>query len=194
MAGTQAFWIGAARGRDGAEPGSAQERYGEELRRWRHAFEAVDGEPAAGGVTLDPLHFALGAWVVATRPVAEHAYVRRHARVLDATCHRPEEAPGLLAVVELAAPLSFPLPQGWSSWQRQERTYVPPPYERPTALSTLELRVPLPVERLPTPTHARAEGLPNLDDAQASLEALLAELNAVVNPFLHELEEADPAR
>ncbi|GAA3254529.1 hypothetical protein [Nonomuraea helvata] len=194
MAGTQAFWIGAIRGDDGEDQGSAQERYGEELRKWRHAFEAVDGEPAAGGITLDPLHFALGAWEVATRPVAEHAYVRRHPRVLDATCHRPEEAAGLLAVVELAAPPQVGLPAGWSSWQRQEPTYVPPPYERPTALSTLELRVPLPVDGLPTPTHARAEGLPNLDDAQASLEALLAELNAVVNPFLRELEEADPAR
>ncbi|TMR98960.1 hypothetical protein [Nonomuraea basaltis] len=184
MAGTQAFWIDA--GHEGT-----QARYGEQLRRWRHAFAAAEGEPAAGGVTLDPLHFALGAWEVATRPMAESPYVRCHPRVLDATCHRPEETRGPLAVVELAVPAPVPLPDGWSSWQRQdggEPAYVAPPYERPTALTTLELRVPLAADRLPTPTRARADGLPNLDDAQASLEALVAELNTVVTPFLRELE------
>ncbi|MBF8185711.1 hypothetical protein ITP53_08155 [Nonomuraea sp. K274] len=184
MAGTQAFWIDA--GHEGT-----QARYGEHLRRWRHAFAAAEGEPAAGGVTLDPLHFALGAWEVATRPMAESPYVRCHPRVLDATCHRPEEAPGPLAVVELAAPAPVRLPGGWSGWQRQgagEPGYAAPPYERRTALSTLELRVPLAGERLPTPTRARAEGLPNLDDAQASLEALVGELNAVVTPFLRQMD------
>ncbi|MFC7591888.1 DUF6221 family protein [Nonomuraea antimicrobica] len=143
------------------------------------------------GVTLDPRHFALAAWEVATRPVADSPYVRRHPRVLDATCHRPEQAPGLMAVVELATPAPVKLPEGWAGWQRQDGgdgTYTAPPYERPTALSTLELRVPLGVERLPTPTHARASGLPNLDDAQAALETLVAELNAVVTPFLRELD------
>ncbi|MFD0469337.1 hypothetical protein ACFQ0B_14235 [Nonomuraea thailandensis] len=109
--------------------------------------------------------------------------------MLDATCHRPEEAQGMLAVVELAAPAPVRVPDGWAQWQRQaEGPYAAPPYERPTALTTLELRVPLPVDRLPTPTRARASGLPNLDDAQAALEALVAELNAVVVPFLRELE------
>lgn len=184
MAGTRAFWI------DAAHEGT-QERYGEHLRKWRHAFEAIEGEPASGGVTLDPLHFALGAWEVAGRPVADPPYVRRHPRVLDATCHRPEEAPGLMAVVELAAPTPVRLPDGWAGWQRQDggdRTYTAPPYERPTALATLELRVPLPADLLPHPTKARASGLPNLDDAQASLEALVSELNAVVIPFLWKLE------
>ncbi|MFB4268891.1 hypothetical protein [Nonomuraea sp. GTA35] len=182
--GTQAFWIDATRV-------GTQEHYGEHLRTWRHAFAAGAGEPAAEGVTLDPLHFALGAWEVANRPVADPPYVRRHPRVLDATCHRPEEAPGMLAVVELAAPAPVRLPDGWAQWQRQggdEGTYAAPPYERPTALTTLELRVPLPVDRLPTPTRARTSGLPNLDDAQAALEALVDELNAVVTPFLRELE------
>ncbi|MGN9847172.1 hypothetical protein ACTMTI_54735 [Nonomuraea sp. H19] len=184
MASTQAFWI------DAAHEGT-QARYGEQLRRWRHAFAAGEGEPAANGVTLDPLHFALSAWEVATRPVAESPYVLSHPRVLDATCHRPEEAPGPLAVVELAAPAPVRLPEGWSGWQRQDGdgpAYVTPPYERRTALSTLELRVPLAADGLPTPTRARAEGLPNLDDAQASLEALVAELNAAVTPFLRELD------
>ncbi|WP_327587501.1 hypothetical protein OHA25_11195 [Nonomuraea sp. NBC_00507] len=184
MAGTQAFWI------DAAHEGT-QERYGEQLRKWRHVFAAAEGEPGSGGITLDPLHFALGAWEVATRPMAESAYVRCHPRVLDATCHRAEETRGPLAVVELAVPAPFPLPDGWSTWHRQngdDPAYVAPPYERPTALTTLELRVPLAADRLPTPTRARADGLPNLDDAQASLEALVAELNAVVTPFLRELD------
>ncbi|MFG1705036.1 hypothetical protein ACFLIM_17750 [Nonomuraea sp. M3C6] len=189
MAGTgaQAFWI------DAAHEGT-QARYGEQLRRWRHAFAAGEGEPAAGGVTLDPLHFALGAWEVATRPMAEPPYVRSHPRILDATCHRPEETHGPLAVVELATPPPVPLPGGWSGWQLQdggEPVYAAPPYERRTALSTLELRVPLAEERLPTPTRARADGLPNLDDAQASLEALVAELNTLVIPFLRELDRAE---
>ncbi|MEV4173239.1 DUF6221 family protein [Nonomuraea sp. NPDC049709] len=189
--GTQAFWI------DAAHEGT-QEHYGEQLRKWRHAFAATEDEPAAEGVTLDPLHFALGAWEVATRPVADSPYVRRHARVLDATCHRPEEARGLLAVIELAVPAPVRLSGGWLSWQRQDGddgTYAAPPYERPTALTTMELRLPLPADRLPTPTKARASGLPNLDDAQAALEALIAELNAVVTPFVRELEgggEAGP--
>ncbi|MFB4276703.1 hypothetical protein ACBJ59_15530 [Nonomuraea sp. MTCD27] len=52
--GTQAFWIDAAHA-------GTQEHYGEQLRKWRHAFAATEDEPAAEGVTLDPLHFALGA-------------------------------------------------------------------------------------------------------------------------------------
>jgi Family of unknown function (DUF6221) len=184
MTATQAFWI------DAAHEGT-QERYGEQLRKWRHVFAPGEGEPESDGVTLDPLRFALGAWEAATRPVAESAYVRRHPRVLDAACHRPEETPGLLAVVELATPPPVRLPGGWSGWQWQggeEGTYAAPPYERPTALTTLELRVPLPASVLPHPTKARASGLPNLDDAQAALEALVAALNAVVTPFLLQLE------
>ncbi|MER7363737.1 hypothetical protein [Nonomuraea wenchangensis] len=187
MAGTQAFWI------DAAHEG-AQTRYGEQLRRWRQLFAAVEGEPGASGVTLDPLRFALGAWEAAMRPITDLPYVRCHPRVLDAACHRPEEARGPLAVVELAVPAPVPLPAGWHTWHRPDGdggAYAAPPYERPTALTTLELRTPLSSDRLPTPTHARAAGLPNLDDAQASLEALVAELNAVVAPFLHALEQ-DP--
>jgi hypothetical protein len=188
MAGIQAFWIDA--GHEGT-----QARYGEHLRRWRHAFETAEGEKGTGGITLDPLHFALGAWEVATRPMAESPYVRCHPRVIDATCHRAEETRGPLAVVELAAPVPVPLPAGWATWQLQEGeepAYVAPPYERRTALTTLELRVPLSPDRLPTPTRARADGLPNLDDAQASLEALISELNDVVTPFLRELDAAEP--
>jgi hypothetical protein len=128
--------------------------------------------------------------------MAESPYVRCHPRVLDATCHRAEETRGPLAVVELAVPPPVPLPEGWSGWQHQEGdepAYVAPPYERRTALTTLELRVPLTAGRLPTPTRARADGLPNLDDAQASLEALVAELNVVITPFLRELDAAEPA-
>ncbi|NUP80238.1 MAG: hypothetical protein HOV96_22105 [Nonomuraea sp.] len=181
----QAFWIDAAHG-------GTQEHYGEQLRRWRHAFAAMGGEPAASGVTLDPLHFALAAWEVATRPVAESPYVRTHPRVLDATCHRAEDSRDPLAVVELAAPPPVPLPDGWSSWRHlDEQPYAPGPDGTPTALSTVELRIPLTGERLPTPTRPRADGLPNLDDAQASLEAFVAELNAAVTPFLRELDVAD---
>ncbi|NUS04664.1 MAG: hypothetical protein HOV97_19140 [Nonomuraea sp.] len=181
----QAFWIDAAHG-------GTQEHYGEQLRRWRHAFAAIGGEPAASGVTLDPLHFALAAWEVATRPVAESPYVRTHPRVLDATCHRAEDSRDPLAVVELAAPPPVPLPDGWSSWRHlDEQPYAPGPDGTPTALSTVELRIPLTGERLPTPTRPRADGLPNLDDAQASLEAFVAELNAAVTPFLRELDVAD---
>ncbi|MCK2213788.1 hypothetical protein MF672_008300 [Actinomadura sp. ATCC 31491] len=197
MAGSQAFWIDAARE-------GAQARYGEQLRRWRHLFAAERETDAA--VTLDPLRFALGAWEVATRPITDVPYVRCHPRVLDATCHRPEETRGPLAVVELAVPPPVPLPAGWRTWQRSPAGddrevgdgrdagapgYAAPPYERPTALTTLELRAPLSPGRLPTPTHARAAGLPNLDDAQASLEALVAELNEVVTPFLRALEEEE---
>jgi hypothetical protein len=183
---TQAFWIDAAH--DGT-----QERYGEQLRRWRQAFTATGEEE--GGVTRDPLHFALAAWEVATQPVNESPYVRTHPRVLDATCHRAEEAGGPLAVVELAAPPPVPVPGGWSGWQRgdgdDEPAYVAGTQRIPTVLSTLELRIPLSGDRLPTPTRARADGLPNLDDAQASLEALVAALNAEVTPFLRELDSID---
>ncbi|MFF4192207.1 DUF6221 family protein [Nonomuraea sp. NPDC001831] len=182
---TQAFWIDAGHG-------GTQEHYGEQLRRWRHAFAATGGEPGASGVTLDPLHFALAAWEVATRPVADSPYVRTHPRVLDAACHRAEDGRAPLAVVELATPPPVPLPDGWSSWRRQgEQPYAAGAEGTPTALSTLELRIPLSGDRLPTPTRPRAEGLPNLDDAQASLEAFVAELNAAVTPFLRELDGAE---
>ncbi|MGW2159459.1 DUF6221 family protein [Nonomuraea sp. NPDC001699] len=182
---TQAFWIDAGHG-------GGQEHYGEQLRRWRHAFAATGGEPGASGVTLDPLHFALAAWEVATRPVADLPYVRTHPRVLDATCHRAEDARDPLAVVELAAPPPVPLPDGWSSWRHVgEQAYAAGTEGAPTVLSTLELRIPLSGDRLPTPTRPRAEGLPNLDDAQASLEAFVAELNAAVTPFLRELDGAE---
>lgn len=189
--GTQAFWI------DATHKGK-QQHYGQVLRAWRHAFAATAGEPAADGVTLDPAHFAAAAWEAATRPVVDQPYVQHHPRVLDAACHRPEEHKDLLAVVELAVPAPVKVPSGWAGWQHENRddaTYAPPPYERPTAVATLELRVPVSPDRLPTPTHARAAGLPNLDDAQAAIEALVAELNGIVAPFLRELEgesEAGP--
>ncbi|NRQ40153.1 hypothetical protein HII36_51270 [Nonomuraea sp. NN258] len=169
----------------------AQEEYGRSLRSWKHAFAPADGEPEANGITLDPLHYALAAWEAATEPMARAPYVRFHPRVLDATCHRPEDAHLALAVVELAAPPPFMIPDGWASWQRHEaegEPFAAPPYAWKGALSTLELRIPIDAARLTTPTRPQAEGLPNLLDAQASVEVLVDELNRAALPLLRGLE------
>ncbi|MGW0481283.1 hypothetical protein [Nonomuraea sp. NPDC003214] len=201
-----AFWIEA--GFAHGEP--LQELYGERLAAWRTAFAATGDEPEAGGVGLDPVHYALAAWELATGPVADPPYVRRHPRVLDATCHRPEGTALLLAVVELAAPQQVELPGGWQDWQppgtttggstggstgsstggsmAADQSFAVPPYDRKAALWSLELRLPLDTGRLPVPTRPRAGGLPNLGDAQAALEALIAELNAHVWPVIAALE------
>ncbi|MFC4057377.1 hypothetical protein ACFOWE_03680 [Planomonospora corallina] len=180
---TTMVWIDAT----GDNP---QERYGERLRRWRQSFAGAGGEPQAGGITLDRLRYALAAWEVATGPVAYPPYVRFHPRVLDAACHRPEDARVLLTVVELAAPPPVPVPDGWLTWRDGEpgRPFTAPPYDARAALGALELRIPIAEDRLPTPTRPEAEGLPNLGDAQAALEALVAEINTAAAPFLRDLE------
>ncbi len=167
-----------------------QERYGERLRAWSHAFAAADSEPQAGDITLDPVHYAMTSWDLATRPTDGPPYVRFHPRVLHATCHRPEGTYIILAVVRLAAPSPEQLPHGWFGWQQGESGVpcVAPPFDRRAALFTLELRVPIQPARLPTPTRPEAEGLPNLGDAQAALETLVEEINTAVVPFLRILD------
>ncbi|RJL30324.1 hypothetical protein [Bailinhaonella thermotolerans] len=182
-----AFWIDA--GVSGGK--SAQERYGERLRAWRHGFTASDETRADGDVTANPLRFALAAWDVAVGPGADPPYVRHHPRVLSVACHRPSGTHLVLAVIELAMPPPGELPPGWHTWRREEgvgTARVAPPYDAKAALGRLELRVPILEERMPTPTASQAEGLPNLVDAQASLEAIVNELNAAAGPFLRELE------
>ncbi|WP_066948170.1 hypothetical protein [Microtetraspora fusca] len=164
-----------------------QERYGQRLRAWSHAFAAASGEPQAGGITLDALHYAVAAW---DSSVSKPPYVRFNPRVLDATCHRWEDTYIALAAVELAAPPQVRIPDGWLGWQQDKSGFpcMAPPYNQKAALCTLELRTPISADRLPTPTRPEADGLPNLADAQAALEALIQEINTVVVPFLLVLE------
>ncbi|MFF3671634.1 hypothetical protein [Microtetraspora malaysiensis] len=167
-----------------------QERYGQRLRAWSHAFAAANGELQAGGITLDALHYAVAAWDAATRPVSEPPYVRFNPRVLDATCHRPEGTYIALAVVELAVPSPVRISDEWLGWQQDESGFpcMAPPFNQKAALCTLELRIPISADRLPTPTRPEAGGLPNLADAQAALEALIQEINTAVVPLLRVLE------
>jgi hypothetical protein len=81
------------------------------------------------------------------------------------------------------------LPWDWRGWERDfHDRYLEPDDRRPVALARLELRWPVGSDRLPIPGRLRRPGVPNLPDATRAVEAVVAIINATVEPVLAELE------
>ncbi len=182
-------WVDA--GWDRSRASDQVSRYGAYLRGHAGLFAPGHGEDAPEGITQDAGEFAIAAFRVATGPVMSPGYVRWHPRVLDHQVGRGEDPePGrLVCRVALAIALPLWLGSPWWSWtERFGNPWRQPDDDRHAALASLVLRWPLPVAELPRPGEPARPGLPNLGDAQASVRALVAAINATAGPVLAELE------
>jgi hypothetical protein len=140
-------------------------------------------------MTDDPVEFAAAAFRVATGPIMSPGYVRWHGRVCDYGASRSEHDGGLLLTVTLAVPAPVRLPWHWRGWERDfHDRYLEPDDRRPVGLARLELRWPVPIDQLPTPSRPRRPGMPNLRDATRAVETLVAAVNTTAGPVLAGLE------
>jgi hypothetical protein len=178
-------WVDREHDRAAASDGVS--RYGAYLRDHAGLFDPW-GE-AAGGVTGDPVEFAIVAFTVATGPIMSPGYLRWHGRVQGHDAGRSEHDGRLLLSVALAVPSPVRLGWDWRGWERDfHGTWREPDDHRPVGLCRLELRWPVPTDRLPTPGRPRRPGVPNLADAAGAVAVLVEQVNATVGPVLADLE------
>jgi hypothetical protein len=178
-------WIDRAYDRAAASDGVS--RYGAYLADHAGLFD-LWGE-AADGVTADPVEFAIAAFKVATGPIMSPGFVRWHGRVQGHQAGRSEDDGRLLLSVTLATPSPVRLPCDWRGWERDfHNRYLEPDDRRPTGLCRLELRWPVPTDRVPIPRRPQRPGVPNLADATGAVVVLVEQVNATGGPMLAELE------
>jgi hypothetical protein len=162
-------------------------RYGAYLRDHAGLFDPW-GE-ASDGVTADPVEFAVAAFKVATGPIMSPGYVRWHGRVQGHDAGRSEHDDRLVLSVTLAVASPVRLGWDWRGWDRHVHgDGLEPDDRRPVGLCRLELRWPVPTDRLPTPGRPRRPGVPNLADAAGAVAVLVEQVNVTVEPVLAELE------
>jgi hypothetical protein len=180
-------WVDADWDRSQASDGIS--RYGAYLRGHTELFDPW--QEASDGVTRDPGEFAVAAFGVATGPIMSPGYVGWHPRVLDhQVSHGDNPEPGRL-VLKVTLAISLPLWLGspWRSWTPDlGRDWCEPDEDRHAALARLQLRWPLAVASLPRARPPARPGQPNLADAEASVRALVAAINATAGPVLATLE------
>jgi hypothetical protein len=178
-------WIDRDHDRAAASDGVS--RYGAYLRDHAGLFDPW-GE-AADGVTREPVEFAIAAFKVATGPIMSPGYLRWHGRVQGHDAGRSEHDGRLLLSVTLAVASPVRLPWDWRGWERDfHDRYLEPDDHRPVGLARLELRWPVPSDRLPTPGRRGRPGVPNLADAARAVAVVVEQVNATVGPVLAELE------
>jgi hypothetical protein len=178
-------WVDRDHDRAAASDGVS--RYGAYLRD--HAGQFDPWGEAAGGITGDRVEFAIAAFRVATGPIMSPGYIRWHGRVCDYGATWSEHDRGLLLWVTLAMPSPVRLGWDWRGWERDfHDRYLEPDDRRPAGLVRLELRWPVPTDRLPTPSRPRRPGVPNLRDAARTVAVLVEQINATVGPVLAGLE------
>jgi hypothetical protein len=162
-------------------------RYGAYVKLHAALFDPWHEAP--GGVTRDPVEFAIAAFQVATGPIMSPGYLRWHGRVQGHDASRSEHDGRLVVSVTLAVPSPVRLPWDWRSWEPDfHGRFLEPDDRRPAGLTRLELRWPVPTDQLPSPRRLRQPGIPNLRDATRAIAVLVAQVNATVGPILAELE------
>jgi hypothetical protein len=182
-------WVDEDCDRSNASDGVS--RYGAYLRGHPELFNPWHGEEAPDGITKDPGEFALAALQVACGPIMSPGYVCWHPRVLDHQVGYGEDPePGRLVLkVTLATFLPMWLGSPWWSWTTyMGRDWSEPDEAKHAALARLELRWPIPVATLPRPRPPASSGQPNLQDAKASVRALVEAFNQTAGPVLAKLE------
>jgi hypothetical protein len=167
-------------------------RYGAYLRGRAELFKPwQDEDQGASGITTDPGWFAIAAFQVATGPIMSPGYVRWHPRALDHQVSYGEDPDPrrLICQVTVATALPLWLPTPWWSWTTHlGRDWREPDEGKHAALASLVLRWPLHVASLPRPQAPTRAGVPNLPDATASVDVLVAAINATAGPVLGMLE------
>jgi hypothetical protein len=182
-----AFWIDDGFDREHAADGRS--RYGEEVRRRIDDFAGAWGDIA-------PATFAVVAWRLAT--TLEPGYVRRHPRIVAATCARSPWDGSLIGEVTLVSPWPAQLTwsrqwdrdRGWRDWPQLFGQYAPPS-ERdltrsPHLRASLLVQAPVRLDDLP-PAPERPGG--DVDQvARRSVAVLVRELNELLDPIVAQLE------
>jgi hypothetical protein len=179
-------WID--RDHDRASASDGRSRYRAYLNLHADLFDPWGEAP--GGVTIDPVEFAIAAFRVATGPIMSPGYLRWHDRVQGHQASRSEGDGRLVLSVTLAAPSPVRLPWDWRGWEHDlDGHWREPGDRRPTGLARLELRWPVPTDRLPVPRRLRRRpGVPDLRDATRAVAVLVEQVNATVGPILADLE------
>jgi hypothetical protein len=183
----QVCWVEAEWDRTRASDGAS--RYGAYLRGHAERFQPFL-DAGADGVTLDAIEFAMAAFEVATGPIMSPGYVWWDPRVCDHEASRSEEDGRLLLSVTFAAPSPVRLPGPWWGWQQEFGRYVHPRDRQHAALTRLQLRWPVAIERLHQPQPPTSPGAPNLADAKTAVRVVVGEINTTAGPVLAELESA----
>jgi hypothetical protein len=192
MSGPSAFWLDS---RTGPRRGSGDDAYADVLLRHMADFDGVWGDIA-------PVEFTCTAWRLATPPISDPGFVRRHPRVLTARCERNTWDGSLIAHVTLASPLPAALSssrtwwrdRGWQEWPEIFGQFVEPtqrdltkvPFIRPVLL----IDAPVPLDDLPA-TPDGPDGRV-LETAHRALSVVVRELNQLLTPVLARLETAEP--
>jgi hypothetical protein len=168
-------------------------RYGVYMSTHAELFEPWDDQ--VGGITADLGEFAVAAFRVATGPIMSPGYVRWHPRVLAHQVGYGENRDPTRLMVEVTLATALPLRLGspWWGWTRgrllPEQDWLEPDEDRHAALASLRLRWPLEAATLPYPTVAALAGQLNVQEAKASVAALVAAINATAGPVLAWLEQ-----
>jgi hypothetical protein len=165
-------------------------RYADVLREHAGVFDGIWGDIA-------PVEFACAAWRLATPPVSDPGFIRRHRRVLSVRCERNTYDGSVNGRVEIAAPPPAELSrsktwwrdQGWQGWPEIFGQFVTPsqadlakvPYVRPVLL----VDVPVPLDDLPPTPEAPGDDLP--ETAHRALLVLVRELDSLVAPLISQL-------
>lgn len=159
-------------------------RYGNYLAQHQHLFRS--DEPSIQNVAR--AQFALAAWRIANSPIMTPSYVQSHPRVLGSDVHWDEESRAAVSVR-----LALPMPAGlrrpeWRGWRWDRRAGWGDPVDnsRITALTGLTVRVPVPVDLLPTPLYRLGEAHTWM--AKRAVGVLLEALNAEIGDLLADIE------
>jgi hypothetical protein len=160
------------------------------------------GEFAGAWGDIAPVTFAVVAWRLAT--TLQPGYVRRHPRVVSATCSRNPWDGGLTCDVTLVSGWPAELTwsrqwgrdRGWRDWPQLFGQYVAPSEQdltrSPHLRASLLVQAPVRLDDLPP-----APDGPGGDDveqlARIAVTVLVRELNELLSPIVDQLETDIPA-
>jgi hypothetical protein len=163
-------------------------RYGAYLTQKRPLFHYDGSEQPP---TTCAVRFAIAAWTVATPPVMAPGYVLAHPRIQGTDFHWDDSRAALAVhIAAPAPPITNRLTSSWCSWHRDawSRQWQDPYLnDSVTVLSTLTIRLPLPVTRFPAPQYTSAG--PNTDVAKASVAALCHLVNSEFEDLLSAIDQ-----
>ncbi|MEV0719174.1 hypothetical protein [Asanoa sp. NPDC050611] len=148
-----------------------------------------------------PTGFAATAWRIAMG--LDPAYVRRHPRIIDATCRRNTWDGTLACETVIAAPWPAELSRsrhwthdrGWRDWPQTFGQYLTPTdhdlVRAPHLRTQVIVAAMIPPDRLPPPPDGPAAGVERA--AQRAVAVVARELSDLLGPLLAQLDAGAPA-
>lgn len=173
---------------DLAHASDRRSRYGAYLAQNTRRFRGEDGRP-----TSDSAEFAAAAFVIASAPIMSPPYVSTHPRVVFAAPRWDEDRRCGL-VIDLATPVSSSvadhLPTRATGWEHDPSTgrhFPPEGNDALAAYSRLTVRLPLPVDLLPSPAYT-AMGIAEVETAKRAVRVLSSHANCVLTHLIVALD------